>query len=146
MHRPIGLKKATKVGLRRSANGRLTLTRLAEERLFQVVTILNEGELREGVYFGSTMLSFDLSALADQWRGPIESEAAQLELLEAIQASVPVRIRLMRLARADAARRIPEESLGRAVIETRFALLDGQVHVDVDLEVPLRVASNAAEN
>lgn len=145
MHRPIGLKKATKVGLRRSTNGRLTLTRLAEQRLFEVVTIFNEGELRDGVYFGSTMLSFDLSALAKDWRGSIEQQNEQLELLEAIKASVPVRIRLMRLARADAARRIPEESLGRAVIETRFALLDDQVHVDVDLEVPLHGAS-AAKN
>ena len=62
-------------------------------------------------------------------------------LVAAIEGSVRVRLRVMRLACDDVARRFPDRAPGTAIVETRVALRDGNLLVDVDLEVPLGVSS-----
>jgi hypothetical protein len=54
-------------------------------------------------------------------------------------------LRAMRLARAEAARRVPERVLGTAYVETRVWLTDRHLHIDVDLEVPLGVSSASGQ-
>lgn len=120
--------------------GSETLTREAEERLFRNVEVLSEGAVRDGAWFGSTMITVDLDRLEGELRDPLDAEARE-RLLAAIAGSVRVRIRAMRLARAEVARRFPDRKLGTAQMETRIRLHEGKLHVDVDLEVPIGVTS-----
>lgn len=113
------------------------LTREAEEALFELAERLSEGEVRdargESRYFGSTMVSIDLAALARRWRGTLDREA----LRRAVEGSVRVRIRTMRMACADASHRAPHLSLRTAHVETRVHIAADELHLDIDLEVPL---------
>ncbi|MFW5921439.1 MAG: hypothetical protein ACOCUS_06325, partial [Polyangiales bacterium] len=87
---------------------------------------------------------FDLVALGERWRGPLD-EAARARLLRAVQGSVRVRLRAMRLACAEVARRLPDRPLGTAQVETRARIVGDKLHVDVDLEVPIGVSSRTGQ-
>jgi len=87
-------------------------------------------------YFGSTMLTVRGEDLAPYWRGALDLD----HLRQAIDGSVRVRLRAMRLACADATHRAPSEPLGTAVVETRITRVDDRLHIDVDVEVPLDLA------
>jgi len=49
----------------------------------------------------------------------------------------------MRLARAEAARRLQSNEMGTALCEIRVLDTGDELHIDVDLEVPVRVSSRA---
>lgn len=126
------------------SNGPLTLSRELEQQLFSCAHVLSEGGCRTSgssgpSYFGSTMISIDFDRLLPMFRGGLDLEVQQ-RLLEAVDGSVRVRLRAMRLACAEAARRVPG-SLGTAFVETRVRLSERQLHIDVDLEVAFRVSS-----
>ena len=122
------------------------LTRAFEEELFRAAEILSEGGCRDGArgsgerYFGSSMISIDLERLSPWFRGGLDAEAVA-RLTQAVDGSVRVRLRAMRLARAEAARRVPNRLLGTAHVETRIRLSGRQLHIDVDLEASLSVFS-----
>lgn len=121
------------------------LSREAEEVLFEHADIMNEGSASTGSdglgsYCGSTMLTFDLDAMASRLREPM-TDALRGDICAAVEGSVRVRLRAMRLACAEAARRVPESPLGTAQVETRVRLVGGMLHLDVDLEVPFDVSS-----
>ncbi|MFW6067822.1 MAG: hypothetical protein ACOC97_05735 [Myxococcota bacterium] len=120
------------------------LSREAEECLFHAPEVMSEGSLRSAgdapAWFGSTMITIDLARLASRWRGPFD-EAARARLLRAAEGSVRVRIRAMRLACAEVARRLPDRSLGTAHVDTRVRIVGDRLHLDVDVEVPLDVSS-----
>ncbi|MGD8863432.1 MAG: hypothetical protein PVI30_25685 [Myxococcales bacterium] len=127
--------------------GRPVLSRALEEELFRGADVLSEGGCRpdpasHDSYFGSTMLSIDLDRLRPRFRGELEREARE-QLAEAISGSVRVRLRAMRLACAEAARRVAGRELGTAMCEIRVRLTETQLHIDVDLEVPLGVSSGS---
>lgn len=86
------------------------------------------------------MFSVDLEAVSRRL-GARPSLLAFAELRDAVEGSMRVRLRLMRWARAEAARRVPSHMLGMATVETRVRLDENQLHIDVDLEVPLEVLS-----
>jgi len=113
-----------------------------EEALFRIAEVISEGGVREaeGAYFGSTMITFDLDRLQSPARAPLDAEA-RLRLLDAVDGSVRVRARAMRLACEEVARRLAGRHMGTALVETRFHLRDAWLHVDIDLEVPLGVSS-----
>jgi hypothetical protein len=134
-----GPVRATRAAIVRDLPHR-ALTREAEEKLFRVAEVLSEGGSREGSWFGSTMITFDLDRLAAEIRGPLDAEA-RAQLLAAVEGSVRMRIRVMRLALAEVSRRFPGRRLGTAQVETRIRLHEGKLHVDVDLEVPFGVSS-----
>lgn len=120
------------------------ITRALEEALFREADVLSEGSLRaagpgQATYFGSTMIRVQLSALLARAR-PFGDRAA---LAVAIEGSVRIRLRAMRLARAEAARRMHRSVLGTALCEIRVSATADQLHIDVDLEVPVRVSSRA---
>lgn len=127
--------------------GGVSISRLLEEQLFRDADVLSEGELRRlnerDSYFGSTMIAFDLVRVAGYVQGPLDADARQ-HLLHAIEGSVRMRIRAMRLARAEVGRRVPDRPLGTAQIETRARLTTTHLHMDVDLEVPVGVSSSRA--
>jgi|GEM_PF-1516718 len=123
------------------------LSRGAEEALFRSAEVLSEGSQRlmaggEQRYFGSTMITFDLARLEEQWRGPLEL-AAQTELARLVEGSVRMRLRATRLACAEVARRVTERPLGVAIVETRVRVVGNTLQMDIDLEVGVGVCSPA---
>jgi hypothetical protein len=135
-----GPVRAVRVGAIRPGAAAETLTREAEERLFRNVEVLSEGAVRDRTWFGSTMITVDLEHLESDLRDPLDEEGRE-RLLRLVSGSVRVRIRAMRLARAEVTRRFPDRKLGTAQMETRIRLHGGKLHVDVDVEVPLGVTS-----
>ena len=141
MSRP-GLAKARRGAFLRSG----VLSREAEVLLMRLVSRLSEGSVRSDPsgdsYYGSTMFSVDLQILAASWRGTLDREA----LRNAVEGSVRMRIRLMRLSAADAKQRVPDRIWGMTTSETRVALQGDSLHIDVDVEAPLEfVLGDAAQ-
>jgi len=129
--------------------GSICLSRTLEEELFRSAEVLSEGGCRASSgqrdsYFGSTMISVDLERLRPLFRGGLDERARQ-QLAEAVDGSVRVRLRAMRLARAEAARRVQDRSVGTVYVETRVRLTEHQLHIDVDLEVALSVSSGSGQ-
>ncbi|MEM9070177.1 MAG: hypothetical protein AAGE52_16840 [Myxococcota bacterium] len=135
-----GLAKATRGSRLRERIAGVALSRQAEETIFQTAEVMSEGSVREGpegaTYFGSTMLTVDLERLRQTWRGALDTLDRE-RLRRAVEGSVRVKLRAMRIARAEAAHRLPDRSFGTAAVETVVHLRGSQLHIDVDLEVPL---------
>lgn len=130
-----------------SRAGHPTISRLFEEYLFRYAEVLSEGGCRSvkghaDSYFGSCMITVDLDQLRPWFRSELDTAARSL-LADAIDGSVRVRLRAMRLARAEAMRRTPDRTLGTLHVETRIRLTERQLHIDVDLEAALSVLSGA---
>ena len=124
----------------------VVLSRTLEEELFRAADVLSEGGCRSGMgggesYFGSTMIRIPLGSLRPHMRGDLD-QSGRRELIRAIDGSVRVRLRAMRLAVREAGRRVPG-ALGTAQVEIHVRLEDDHLHIDVDLEVPVGVSSRA---
>jgi hypothetical protein len=123
------------------------LGRELEQEIFIKAKVLSEGGCRVALeghesYFGSTMISVPLHSLAQVTRGDLDQNARD-QLERAVAGSVRVRLRAMRIARAEVARRVPHRVLGTAQVETSVRLTRDQLFIDVDLEVPLGVSFSA---
>ena len=120
------------------------LSRHAEEALFQHAEVLLEGSTRalcgEESFFGSVMMAVSFEALAMDVRD-LDSDEAREEFTHCVDGSVRVRLRAMRMAKSEVARRNPDRSLGTALVETRIVRAGEALHLDVDLEVPFEVCS-----
>ncbi|MDD9941208.1 MAG: hypothetical protein OXU20_09235 [Myxococcales bacterium] len=140
--KPLSRVRAGK-GLRRRRA--LAITRELEEALFRDADVLSEGYCRGAggsrVYFGSTMITIDLTRLSAYV--PAASAEHFAELAAAVDGSVRIRIRAMRLACAEVSRRMRSRVLGTAQVETRVRVAGEQLHIDVDLEVPVGVSSGS---
>ena len=111
----------------------------AEEELFRVAEVLTEGREADGAFFGSTLVSVDLSRALP---GIDLADAAVRErVVRAITGSVRVRLRVMRMAETDMGRRFPGRTIGTARTETRFRVEGTRLFADVDLEAPLGAPS-----
>lgn len=131
--RPVALMR-TREGFALGARG--------EEELFRQAEVLTEGKLEGDAFFGSTLVTIDLERVGAHLRGD-EGAAERAKVLAAASGSVRVRLRAMRLACADVARRYPDRRLGTATTETRFRLEGARLLLDVNLEVPVGVSSRA---
>lgn len=146
----IPLKPPTRVrasrGLRRRPAS--SLSRALEEALFREAEVLSEGYSRHvgrgRVYTGSTMITVDLAALPERFV-ELRDASGRSGLLQALEGSVRVRLRAMRLGCAEVARRVAEPLLGTAQVETRIHLTGDRLHIDVDLEVPVGLSSRAEQ-
>jgi hypothetical protein len=134
-----GPARAEKSGALRERS-HVALDRHTEELLFAEVEVLSEGSVRDRVFYGSTMITIDLGRVEASLRRPLGIEG-RARLLAAMDGSVRVRIRAMRIALDEVARRFPTEKLGTAHVETRVDLTGDELHLDVDLEVPFGVSS-----
>lgn len=143
-----GLAKARRGAYVRHRRNGGALSRQAEEDLFAYSDVMSEGCVRHGpegdTYFGSTMFTVDLDRLARGWRGPL-GDLERERLRRTVEGSVRVKLRAMRIACAEAAHRLPDRIFGTAAVETSVRLRGGQLHIDVDLEVPLG-ATNLRES
>lgn len=128
--------------------GSWTVSRELEEALFRHADVLSEGYCGStpgagDTYFGSTMISCELDRVAQHLRGGLDVPGRQV-LAHVIDGSVRVRLRAMRLACAEVARRVQHRALGTALVEVRIRMTESHLHIDVDLEVPLGVSSGSA--
>jgi hypothetical protein len=138
-----GLAKATRAPLFIERTHR-ALTREAEEVLFEHAEVMTEGSAGRDPgaesFFGSTMITIDLDKLAGRLRG-LDAPGMHETLCEVVGSSVRMRLRAMRIACAEVARRVPERDLGTAQVEIRTSIVGSRLHLDVDLEVPFDVSS-----
>lgn len=141
-----GLAKARRAPIFVERTSRV-LSREAEEILFEHAEVLTEGSAtptgRTGSFFGSTMITVDLDRISSRLRG-LDVPGTREALRDAVAASVRVRLRAMRLACAEVARRVPEREFGTAQVEIRASLMGSRLHLDVDLEVPFDSTSERA--
>ena len=126
-------------------HGHIAISRALEEELFRSAEVLSEGSCklgREGndSYFGSTMITFDLRGLERHCRGCLDRNTKEM-FARAVEGSVRMRLRAMRIAQAEVARRVSDRPLDTALIETRIRLDGDHLYLDMDLEVPLGVSS-----
>ena len=129
-----GLAKARRSAAVRSLGGE-ALSREAEENLFAYAEVLTEARVDEAGYAGSTMLTIDVAKMSRHLRH-LDTESEREAFLALASGSVRVRLRAMRFACAEAARRVPERSLGTFSIETRMRLSGSSLMIDVDVEAP----------
>lgn len=125
----------------------VVLTRSLEEALFRHADVISEGSTRvmkdsRTTYFGSTMIAVPFERLARESSQPLIGPY-RAELVYIIEGSIRVRLRAMRLARAEAGRRVNDALLGTALCDLRVLDAGKLLRIDVDLEVELRVSSRA---
>jgi hypothetical protein len=123
------------------------VTRVLEETLFSEADVLSEGSMRssgpgQATYFGSTMIRVRIADLLSRSK-PLANRSERAALTRAIDGSARIRLRAMRLARGEAARRLQSNEMGTALCEIRVRDTGDELHIDVDLEVPVRVSSRA---
>jgi hypothetical protein len=123
--------------LLRSRSG-YSLGARAVDELYRVAEVLSEGRRDADTFFGTTLVTIDLARALS---GVELNDALLSRLREAITGSVRVRLRAMRLAHDDLARRFPDETIGTARTETEVRIEGTTLHVDVDLEAPIERSS-----
>jgi hypothetical protein len=96
---------------------------------------LSEGAADGDRYQGSTMITVDLARVAAQWREPFSDETVE-RVFAAMERSVRVHLRAIRLARDEVQRRCPGVTLDTAQTEVRVGRRGTVLHVDVDMDVP----------
>ena len=114
----------------------------AVDELYRVAEVLSEGRRESETFFGTTLITIEL-ARAFEGMGLDADPALLARVCEAIFGSVRVRLRAMRLAEEDVARRFPSERIGTAHTETRFRVEGTRLYVDVDLEASIGGSSTA---
>jgi hypothetical protein len=121
---------------------RYRLSASAVEILFETAEVLSEGERRDGGYFGSTMITFDLGRLGTVVRESCDAASAR-HVAELAVADQRVRARARALAAADAALRA---GAGLADVDTEFRAraVGTRIHFDIDVEAAVAKATPAA--
>jgi hypothetical protein len=125
-------------------SGHVSISRFLEEELFQSAKVLSEGSCRTGssgndAYFGSTMITFDLARVGRYWRGAFDKNARE-RLAHAVEGSVRIHLRAMRLAYAEVARRVSDKPIGTVLVETKVRLSGDFLYLDIDLEAPIGIS------
>ncbi len=108
----------------------------AVDELYRVAEVLTEGRCEDDTFFGTTLITIELARALDGL-GVDADPAVLARVRDAIGGSVRVRLRAMRLAEDDVARRFPDCTIGTARTETRFRFEDTRLYVDVDLEASI---------
>lgn len=121
------------------------LTRGLEEALFRHADVISEGGLRllpsiGHTYFGSTMIAIAFERLAHETQQTFTRRSRAL-LVNVVEGSVRVRLRCMRMARAEAVRRVHDKQLGTVLCDLRVHEDGTHLRIDIDLEAPMRVSS-----
>lgn len=134
-----------------SSPERRAISRHAEEALFENAEILVEGSFDADIdadeprFFGSVMISIPFDALELSLRGLDESEV-RAQFVDCCEGSMRIRLRAMRLACAEVQRRLPGREIGTANVETKIAASAGELHIDVDVEVPFGLSFSATRH
>ncbi len=115
------------------------LSRTALDVIFAGACVMSEGqrESRGGknIYCGSTMLTFDLSAVGELLRAPLDARSAQrMAALLASDSSVATRAKAIAMAEVERAAGARPRAL-QTELRARFA--GTRVFLDVDVEASL---------
>lgn len=119
---------------------RVSLSSAAVDLLFELASVLSEGDLDGGEYSGSTMMTFDLSRAAERVSDPCDAGAAR-RLCEEVAADPRVRSRARELAHREA------EAIARASltdVSAEMRVRPSGAHIEIDLDVEASVASGAS--
>jgi hypothetical protein len=113
------------------------LSNSALEVLFSSATCLSEGSVARGMtgsdtYYGSTMLTFELSSRTAALRDPCDAASAH-KVAAYMAGDRRVVERVRELARAEA-ERLAGRALSRAEVELRARSQGCSVYLDVDVE------------
>ena len=111
---------------------RIGLSSAALEILFELASVLSEGELEAGGYLGSTMITIDLARAAGQVSDPCDAGTVR-RIAELLGADARVRARARELAAAEADR-LAGAALGDPQIDLRVRTSGHHLHLDVDVE------------
>lgn len=127
---------------------RISISSAASEMLVSNAQAVSEGIVEqpqgvEPIYRGSTLVCVDL----DKPCFDLQKDEETLGLLlEAAKRALPLRIRLVRLARMEAERRAVPFFVREMHAETAFRIVDKQLLVDIDIECSLAVAMGEAND
>jgi len=111
---------------------RVHLSTPALELLFEHAQVLSEGQRQAGVYFGSTMVTFDLARLAELVRDECDAAAA-VRIAELLVRDPRVQARARILATSEAARRVGGP-IGKLEIDVKSRAAGCCVHLDLDVQ------------
>lgn len=136
--------RARRVLALREREGHAVLTSQVIDALFRSASVLAEGELDEGTqpprWYGSALITFHLDRLSGGCRG-LEHPDQLERFVAAVEGSVRVRLLAHRVARGQLVERHPDRTIGTAQLESRFRRDGARLHLDIDLEAPVEVAS-----
>jgi len=127
-----GLARARRASALHGPSG-IAISREAEEILFAHAELLTEARIDAAGYAGSTMITIDLAEAGKLVRG-LDSHAERERFVSIARGSVRLRLRAMRFACAEAARRVPERALGTFGVDTTMRLEGHLLLVDVDVD------------
>ncbi len=111
---------------------RVSLSSAAIELFFELAAVLSEGHAEGDVYFGSTMITFDLARASGQVSDPCDAAAAR-RVCDELAADPRVLSRARELARREA-ERIASRALPELAIDVRARASGVHVELDVDVE------------
>lgn len=108
------------------------LSSAALEILFDLASVLSEGEHEEAGFFGSTMITIDLARAAELVSDPCDATTVE-RVAELLASDARVRDRARELARSEADR-LAQSPIGPAQIDLRVRTSGKHLHLDVDVE------------
>lgn len=111
---------------------RIGLSSAALEILFELASVLSEGELDGDTYQGSTMITIDVARAAALVSDPCDGTTVR-RVAELVGADPRVRERARHLAAAEADR-LTSAPLGPAQIDLRVRTSGHHLHIDIDVE------------
>lgn len=114
----------------------------AVDELYRVAEVLSEGRCEDEMFFGTTLITIELTRALGGIGVDVDA-GVLARVSDAVGGSVRVRLRAMRLAEEEVARRFPDRMIGTARTETRFRIEGTRLFIDVDLEVSVRNAGRA---
>jgi len=115
---------------------RIRLSSAAVEILFELASVLSEGQLEEDGYYGSTMITVDLGRAAAIVSDDCDVATAR-RVTDLIADDERVHERARALALAEAERRAGC-ALGSQQVDIRVRSSGAHVHIDVDVEATER--------
>jgi hypothetical protein len=111
---------------------RIKLSSAAIEILLDAAEVLSEGQPQGDRWFGSTMITVDLSRLADAVREECDAASA-LRVAELVAADPRIRARARTIAAAEAEAQAGGR-LARVAVDLRARAVGALVHIDLDVE------------
>jgi hypothetical protein len=121
---------------------RVHLSGVAIEILFDFASVLSEGQIDGGWYYGSTMITMDLGRTADRLSDVCDAASAQ-RLGALLITDERVRARARQIARGEADR-LAGAPLGGPQIDLRARASGVHLHLDADVEAPVAARAEGA--
>lgn len=110
----------------------IRLAPIAIDLLHAAARVLSEGELDEGIYAGSTMMTVDLASTTDRFSDPPDASTAQRAAL-LYAADERCRVEARRIAMAEA-RRLARTDLTAPLVDVESRARGAELHLTLNVE------------